>query len=226
MEQRYAILSDIHSNLEALQATLADMDRRGIPNLAVLGDTGGRGSHTEECLDLVRTRATVAVFGNWEVATHAHLSLENRDFIESLPFVASLGEALLVHASPVRCDHCDSVRSLKRFIANLGSSYWPSRLDYFPYLSGKGSLAVASERLKHLGKRLLFHGHTHRQQVWVSRVDGELVKVGQSPIDVSPADGECAYLLGVGSVGQASAGLAQYAIWDIDEEFVELVTLG
>ena len=63
-----AILSDIHGNLEALTACLAEIDRRGITDLLCLGDIVGYGPNPVECLDLVRRRCRTAIMGNHDFA--------------------------------------------------------------------------------------------------------------------------------------------------------------
>ena len=52
----FAIVSDIHGNLEAFTAVLAEIDRRGIQHIVCLGDVVGYGPNPMECLDLVRQR--------------------------------------------------------------------------------------------------------------------------------------------------------------------------
>ena len=47
-----AIISDVHGNLEALQAVLADVSRRQVTSMCNLGDTTGHGPNPIECLDL------------------------------------------------------------------------------------------------------------------------------------------------------------------------------
>ena len=63
-----AIVSDIHSNLEALTAVLEEIDRRGIEDILCLGDVVGYGPNPMECLDLVRKRCRVALMGNHDFA--------------------------------------------------------------------------------------------------------------------------------------------------------------
>lgn len=65
----FAVISDIHSNLEALEAVLADIDRRGITELYCLGDIVGYGASPGECLDLVMDRCKTSVCGNHDHAT-------------------------------------------------------------------------------------------------------------------------------------------------------------
>lgn len=62
-----AILSDIHGNLEALRAVLADIESRGITEIVCLGDVIGYGPNPRECLDLIRG-ADILVRGNHEDA--------------------------------------------------------------------------------------------------------------------------------------------------------------
>lgn len=64
----FAIISDIHSNIEALSAVMADIDKRGIDTIYCLGDILGYGPNPKECLDLVMDRAKVCVMGNHDYA--------------------------------------------------------------------------------------------------------------------------------------------------------------
>jgi diadenosine tetraphosphatase ApaH/serine/threonine PP2A family protein phosphatase len=65
---RVAVISDIHSNLPALQAVLADVDREAPDELWCLGDIVGYGPHPNECVDLVRDRAALSLCGNHDLA--------------------------------------------------------------------------------------------------------------------------------------------------------------
>jgi predicted phosphodiesterase len=67
-EMLFAIISDIHSNLEALMAVLADIDKRGIKTIYCLGDVIGYGPNPAECLDLVISRTEWCVLGNHDYA--------------------------------------------------------------------------------------------------------------------------------------------------------------
>lgn len=64
----FAIISDIHSNLEALTTVLADIDNRGIKKIYCLGDVVGYGPNPKECLDLVIARTELCVLGNHDYA--------------------------------------------------------------------------------------------------------------------------------------------------------------
>jgi predicted phosphodiesterase len=63
-----AIVSDIHGNLEAFTAVLAEIDRRGIQQIVCLGDVVGYGPNPKECLDLVAQRCRTTLMGNHDFA--------------------------------------------------------------------------------------------------------------------------------------------------------------
>lgn len=64
----YAILSDIHANLEALEAVLTDIEGRGVGRIVCLGDIVGYGPNPRECLRLVRTHCAWSLRGNHDIA--------------------------------------------------------------------------------------------------------------------------------------------------------------
>ncbi|MBI9085294.1 MAG: metallophosphoesterase family protein [Desulfobacterales bacterium] len=66
---RYAILSDVHANLEALTAVVADLERRGADRILFLGDAVGYGADPLSCLDLIESRADVQIAGNHDQMT-------------------------------------------------------------------------------------------------------------------------------------------------------------
>src|SRR2546430_4280381 len=63
-----ALISDIHSNLEALNAVFAEIDRRGITDVVCLGDIIGYGPNPMECLDIVADRCRISLMGNHDFA--------------------------------------------------------------------------------------------------------------------------------------------------------------
>ncbi len=67
---KFAIISDIHGNLEALQVVLADIESRGIREIVCLGDVIGYGPNPRECLDQVIEKCRLCMMGN-----HDHAAL-------------------------------------------------------------------------------------------------------------------------------------------------------
>jgi diadenosine tetraphosphatase ApaH/serine/threonine PP2A family protein phosphatase len=119
---RLAIISDIHSNLEALKKALELIDKHSIDEIVCLGDVIGYGANPNECMELVQRRCNIIVKGNHEEAvinintaddftdnarsaivwTRKNLSSEHLEFIKSLPLVYSIENILFVHASPCK----------------------------------------------------------------------------------------------------------------------------
>ena len=81
----FAVISDIHSNLEALTAVLADIKKRGIKLIYCLGDVVGYGPDPKPCLDLVIEKTKWCVMGNHDYAifyepTNFNYSAEQASF--------------------------------------------------------------------------------------------------------------------------------------------------
>lgn len=64
----FAVISDIHSNIEALTAVLNDIEQRGIKTIYCLGDVLGYGPNPKECLDLIMEKTELCVMGNHDYA--------------------------------------------------------------------------------------------------------------------------------------------------------------
>ena len=209
---RYAILSDIHGNLEALRAVLADCRDRAEAVLC-LGDTVGYGADPLPCVELVAERAQVIVGGNHEYAVAGRLDLawfnryaraaaewtrerlddDHRVYLGALPLVADVGDATLVHASPAQPDEWEYLVT-----AEDGFAAFP-----------------------HFATRWCFVGHSHTPGVWSLGSAGPEHHAGT--VNVQAQRGR-RYIVNVGSVGQPRDGdpRAAYAVWDVDAGRVEV----
>ncbi len=118
---RIAIISDIHSNIEALTEVLKVIERSRVDRVVCLGDVVGYGASPNPCCDLVRTHAEVTLLGNhdaavsgrmdysfyYDAARHALdwsasvVSEENHAWLRSLPFTYRIGEVGFSHGSPI-----------------------------------------------------------------------------------------------------------------------------
>jgi diadenosine tetraphosphatase ApaH/serine/threonine PP2A family protein phosphatase len=117
---RYAVLSDIHGNLQALRAVLKAVDDMELDHLVCLGDVVGYGANPNEVIELISERSEMTIRGNhdeaaldpsqeayfnaWAVEairwTREQLTDESVSFLSELPYVNRLDDVLLVHASP------------------------------------------------------------------------------------------------------------------------------
>lgn len=118
---RILIVSDVHSNLPALDAVLADAERRGgFDRVWCLGDTVGYGAQPNECLDRLRAFDLVSLAGNHDLGAIGAISLdefnvyaaeanrwtgdvltpENRQYLAGLPAQQVVGPWTLAHGTP------------------------------------------------------------------------------------------------------------------------------
>jgi predicted phosphodiesterase len=117
---RIAVLSDIHGNLHALDAVLADVEREDVHEIWCLGDVVGYGADPNDCCARIREQADVVLAGNHDMAVTGDLSLEefsrgaaiaarwtqetisdaNLEFLRALRPLGEEGDIGLYHASP------------------------------------------------------------------------------------------------------------------------------
>jgi predicted phosphodiesterase len=117
---RLGILSDIHSNLPALEAVLADASSAELDELWCLGDVVGYGADPDECARLVKERCAVCLVGNHDLAvlgeldidtfspaaaaavrwTREHISDPALEFLRGLQPADESRDVALYHASP------------------------------------------------------------------------------------------------------------------------------
>jgi diadenosine tetraphosphatase ApaH/serine/threonine PP2A family protein phosphatase len=203
---RYAILSDIHGNLEALRAVLDDCAGR-VDAVLCLGDTVGYGADPLACVELIAERAQAIVGGNHEHAVSGRLSLtwfnryarvaaewtrerldeDHRAYLGALPLLREIGDATLVHASPAQ----------------------PEEWDYL--VTAEDGLAAFS----HFATRWCFVGHSHVPGAWSLGSAGPEHHPGAGFLQ---AERGRRYIVNVGSVGQPRDRdpRAAYAVWDVE----------
>ena len=211
-----AILSDIHANLEALEAVCRAGDKRRIDTWICLGDIVGYGADPGPCLRRTRALTDRIVLGNHDAAavgladltsfneyareaarwTATQLKREERDFLANLPLTLEWGKALCVHAEPAR----------------------PESWEYV------FSRADARAALEAIDAQICFIGHSHQPFV-CTQIDTEVEPaLATGPVEIK--DGQ-RYLVNVGSVGQPRDGDARagFLIWEealMTLEFVRL----
>ncbi len=209
---RYAILSDIHGNLEALRAVLADCAADADVVLC-LGDTVGYGAEPLACVELVAETAEAVVGGNHEHAVAGRLDLawfnryaraaaewtreqlddDHRAYLGALPLVREVADATLVHASPAQ----------------------PEEWDYL--VSAEDGFAAFA----HFATRWCFVGHSHVPAAWSLGSSGPEHHPGVVRL---PQERGRRYIVNVGSVGQPRDRdpRAAYAMWDAEAGQVEI----
>jgi diadenosine tetraphosphatase ApaH/serine/threonine PP2A family protein phosphatase len=207
---RFAILSDLHANLEATEAVLADAHAHDCTDFVCLGDVVGYNANPHECVAIVQKLGCPVVKGNHDEQaaltessrgfnalaeaainwTRAHLTDEDKEWLRELPMTQQVHDFTLVHAT------LDA----------------PEQWGYvFNSLDAVASFAYQQTTV-------CFFGHTHVAGAFV-RDDGvKKVKVDQLPIEESNK-----YFINAGSVGQPRDGdwRAAYCIYHVEKNVVE-----
>jgi diadenosine tetraphosphatase ApaH/serine/threonine PP2A family protein phosphatase len=200
----FAVISDIHGNLEALNAVLADIDAQGIETIVSLGDVVGYGPDPEACLRLVDKRCRLKLIGNHE---HAVLHPKQR-----IRFNAAAQQAL--EWTRARTDTPELNAMMKRLgpewqLDDLYFVHGTVRNPLHEYLrvedqSGYSTFDEMAQSLERdfVDFRLCFIGHNHHP--FLATTEGFIhPHAGQSRFHVGPED---KFYISVGSVGQPRDG--------------------
>ena len=213
---RILVLSDIHSNLEALEACLAAAPAHDL--VVNLGDTVGYGANPNEVVARARALGRIFVRGNHDKAVSGLMDLGE--------FNAAAGLATLWTRDQLTPENLEWVRSLPQGPIRIeevpGVQFvHGSALDEDEYLV---SLRDALEPLLTDSAPVTFFGHTHLQGGFVAQDDlSEVYRpgyrtVGQAESSDWPLHRERRYLINPGSVGQPRDGdwRAAFAVFDSD----------
>jgi predicted phosphodiesterase len=212
---KLALISDLHANLEALDAVLRELDRSGPgARLVCAGDVVGYGPDPEACIARLQEREALCVMGNHEemvlgrrdfsrcvyagivaaVWTRKELGSAARAYLEALPPYVRIGPSVVVcHGDLESADTYVSTRE-------------------------RAEEALAQLRVRYPAAEVLVCGHTHHAALFTRESGFQLVdRPGERRL---PAAGQC--LINPGAVGQARGGvpLASYALLDMERRRV------
>jgi predicted phosphodiesterase len=213
---KLALLSDLHANLQALDACLAHAQAQGAERIALLGDLVGYGAQPAEVIEKVRAlqaQGAVVLQGNHDEAalsppaadasahqgnatarwTHAQLDETQRAFLAGLPLLHQESGWLLVHAS----------------------AHQPTRWPYVDDERSAGACLAAAQHA-HPTVTHVFCGHVHHQRVFYRGVGRGLMRFEPHPGVPVALPRHRGWVLTVGSTGQPRDGdpRAMYALFD------------
>jgi predicted phosphodiesterase len=204
---RYVVLSDVHGNLEALEAVIAQTVRTD--TIMCLGDVVGYGPNPNECISLLRSRGALCVLGNHDVAaiddfgtayfndnareairyTQRVLEADHRVWLDTLSYELRLPEFLMVHGAPVRYfEYCKNIEAAQRAFSNTDAP-------------------------------LIFVGHTHIAEYYTLAPSGQITQTHMQyggELQLEPGK---RYVVNAGSVGQPRDlnPAASYLVYEPDE---------
>ncbi len=208
---KYAVIADIHGNLEALKVVLDDAKSQKVTHYCCVGDTVGYGANPKDCLDIVRQMNMPCVKGNHDEYSSSEEELDG--------FNPHAAEAVTWTRKQLTKEDRQWLRDLKyvRMVASFSMVHatldGPGRWGYvFDKL-------MAAASFTYQNTSVCFFGHTH---VPVAFVRDSVVRGGSySKFKVEPGR---KYFVNVGSVGQPRDGNPKtaYVIYDLDESTIEI----
>jgi predicted phosphodiesterase len=208
---KYAIIADIHANLEAFQVVLDDAQKQKVTHYACLGDVVGYNANPKECLEIVRKMDIPCVKGNHDEYCSTEDALEG--------FNPAAAEAVYWTREQLSSEEQRWLRNLKysRMVANFTIVHAtldaPERWGYvFDKLAAAASFPYQNTQV-------CFFGHTH---VPVAFMRDTVVRGGTySKFKIDTAK---KYFINVGAIGQPRDNNPKtaYVVYDMDEGTIEL----
>ncbi len=204
---RVAVLSDIHSNLHALEAVLADVDHHAPDSIWCLGDVVGYGPRPNECVAIVRERTDLCLCGNHDLAAVG--MLDTADFSGDAGVAARWTSGILGE------EEAGWLRSLAPLAERPGVELFHGspRDPVWDYvLTERTAVASMLETVAPL--LLVGHSHVALALAW----DGRELSGGLAPDGTDVETGGERWLLNPGSVGQPRDGDPRAAWALIDDD--------
>jgi predicted phosphodiesterase len=207
---RFAIFSDIHANLEALEAVMADAQERKCTDFVCLGDVVGYNANPHECCERVRAMDCPIVKGNHD--EQASLVESSRDFNEMAEQAIQWTRDNLAEQDKDWLRNLRLQRQVRDFTIVHATLDTPEQWGYvFNNID-----AAASFTYQHT--TVCFFGHTHVPMAFVR--DEGVHRVRNEQLRIEPSK---KYFINVGSVGQPRDAdwRAAYCVYDIENNSVE-----
>ena len=212
---KLALVSDLHANLEALDAVLRDIDRASPgAKLVCAGDIVGYGPDPEACIARLQEREALCVMGN-----HEEMVLGRRDFSRCVyaGIVAAIWTRRRLGAAARA--YLEALPAYRRITASVVVCHGDlASADTYVSTRERAEEAMAQLRARRPSAEVLVCGHTHHAALFTSEGGFQLAH-GPGEWEL-PSSGRC--LINPGAVGQSrgTAPLASYALLDLERRRV------
>lgn len=213
MNKKFAILADIHSNIDALRSVVEDARSKGVTDFICVGDIVGYNAQPLECVNLIRELNCFAVRGN-----HDHYCAHDESLDDFHPMAASV-VAWTRREMARDPDAMNWLKNLPLHAFHLGITLVHSTLD-MPERWGYVFDAIEAEaHFFYQNTQICFHGHTHVPAIFekhglhVDRYDPQTINIGLGR----------KYFINTGSVGQPRDNdpRASYCTYDTSQREIE-----
>ncbi len=210
MKKTYAVLGDIHSNLDALTVVLEDAAAHGANAFVCVGDVVGYNANPSECLEKIREIGAVACRGN-----HDHYCAHDECLEDFHPLAANVIDWTRKQLSS---DQLQYLKSLDYYVRASGFTVVHSTLDMPEKWGYVFDSLEANAHFNYQSTSLCFHGHTH-----VPLVFEMSSRARRLPADRLKLALGVKYFVNVGSVGQPRDGNpdASYVLYHMENREIE-----
>lgn len=210
---RYGIFSDVHANIEALDAVTETYKTEGIDKYLCIGDIIGYAASPRECLARVFALAEGTVAGNHDFACAGLFNIDNLNPVAR--------EAILWTAAQLGPGEKTRLKSLELTYQNEDLTLVHGSLsepEQFYYLFEEG---LARDSFAVQKTAVCFIGHTHIPATFVTDEHKNISYTRNNLIEIKPGN---KYIINVGSVGQPRDGnpASSYGIFDSEKKTFEL----
>ena len=206
---KIALFGDIHANLEAFEAVLADSEAEKCNSFVCLGDIVGYNANPSECLDKVMVMGCPVVKGNHDEDAGGDHSLEMMN-----PIAAQALQWTREQLSDEQRDYLSRMRMVRQVEDFTIVHSTLDQPNVWNYVTNKFD---AMSNFSYQFTQVCFHGHTHVPRVFTR--NARVLEVNPDSIDIE--DG-MKYFINAGSVGQPRDGdwRASYCIYDMDKKVI------
>ncbi len=211
---RIAVISDIHSNLEAFEAVIGDIDSAGVDDIISLGDNIGYGADPEKVINIIQKRQIKSVLGNHELA------LIDKNYLRG--FNPKAKEALTKNRAMLSKHSINFIKKFDVYCLCCGGRFVhglpPDSMTEYLKLTPLGKLKTIMDSIS---ERICFVGHTHLLEI-IRLKKSKITRFKITKKSIS-LDKESRYIINAGSVGQPRDKdlRAKYLIWDLDSYAIE-----
>jgi predicted phosphodiesterase len=206
---RTAIFGDIHANLEALEAVMADAKLQGVTSFVCLGDVVGYNADPVACLNIIREMNCPTVKGNHDSDAADNHSLENMNPVAA--FALQWTREQLDDDQRLWLKRLRMVRQVSDYTIVHSTLDQPVNWNYVT------NRFDAMSNFSYQFTQLCFHGHTHVPKVYVK--SDKVREVTPDSVKIEP---NAKYFINAGSVGQPRDGdpRACYVIYDSESKII------
>ena len=203
MDKLFAILGDIHANLEALKVVLDDCRKLGVTDYLCTGDVVGYNANPHECLEIIRNLGCPVVMGN-----HDRYVSTDQNLMDFNPNAAAVIEWTRQQLTD---DEMNFLRKLPFEATQMGISLVHATMDNPRAFGYVFDHLQASAHFVHQKTPICFHGHTHCPMIYEKQLDA-IYRIDAQDFTL-PIGRK--YFINVGSVGQPRDGdpRASYALY-------------